>query len=106
MRTAKEALSHNIEEFMEKGPGLRSTTLTAVVARAPGKSLVTGLGGMGVGTMWFGDESYKDQAGYEDIPFYENGETDVWFNGFTGELVNYTTEDKERMAKAPKGWVE
>lgn len=51
-----EALAHNAREFMEKGPGLRYSTQVATAARCPtGKHILrTGLGGMGVGSMWFG----------------------------------------------------
>ncbi len=53
---ADEALAHNFSEFMEKGPGLRHSTRTAAIAKCPRgvHVLRTGLGAMGVGTMWVG----------------------------------------------------
>lgn len=49
---------HNMAEFMEKGPGLRWSTQTWVIAKdsTVRKVLVGGLGAMGVGRMWA--ESY------------------------------------------------
>lgn len=51
---ADEAIRNNVARFMERGPGLYTDTETAWIAKCPtGRhALKTGLGGMGVGTMW------------------------------------------------------
>ena len=55
-----ERAQSNIDEFMEKGPGLRTTTRSWVLRRCPnGHSELGGLGGMGIGVMWFSDH-YSD----------------------------------------------
>lgn len=60
-----------MDEFMEQGPGLRITTRHWVLARdrTKGKSLLGGLGGMGVGQMWFDDnDSIRADPTYADAP--------------------------------------
>ena len=65
------ALQHNVSEFMQHGPGLRTTTSTWICAvdEENGYVLVSGLGGMGVGTMWFGmTEADRNRTGFDDAP--------------------------------------
>ena len=51
-----DRLAHNLDEFMEHGPGLRFTTRDWIVKRCPdGHVLLGGLGAMGVGQMWSHD---------------------------------------------------
>lgn len=72
MKKVDEALAHNFEEFLEHGPGLRYSTQTAVAARCPtGKHvLVTGLGGMGIGSMWHPASDYREKLGdlWSELP--------------------------------------
>lgn len=66
-----EALAHNVAEFMEKGPGLRHSTRIATAAKCPAGNHVlrTGLGGLGVGSMWLA-ASAEDKADplWEELP--------------------------------------
>lgn len=61
----------NVLKVMKDGPRLRSDYNTWIVARDPEAGLIKlgGLGGMGVGEMWF-QESERDVQlpGYEDAP--------------------------------------
>lgn len=63
-----DALSHNFRKFMRDGPGLSYDYKTPVLAVCDcGYVLLGGLGGLGVGEMWFKwDERYKDYIGYEE----------------------------------------
>lgn len=57
----------NYEILLEHGPGLRYDYGHYIVARCPGTSEVClgGLGGMGVGRMWFTEEpSHANLPGY------------------------------------------
>lgn len=60
----------NMDEFMEHGPGLRRTTRSWVLERCPeGHVLLGGLGGMGVGVMWFRErDHHRQDATYEEAP--------------------------------------
>lgn len=63
--------AENVAEFMELGPGLRTSTRVWVVARdrERGRVLLGGLGAMGVGEMWFVDaDRYVNYVGYDDAP--------------------------------------
>jgi hypothetical protein len=54
MSKADEALRHNWKDVLENGPGLRYGRKTAMAAKCPtGKHVLeTGLGAMGLGSMW------------------------------------------------------
>jgi hypothetical protein len=70
-KTVEQAAAENMREFMKHGPGLRTATNTWVVARDPErrKVLIGGLGGAGVGQMWFDEkEGDKDRTGYDEAP--------------------------------------
>lgn len=66
--TADEAIAHNIADVLDNGPRLawgRKTTPIAI-DRRNGRVLETGLGAMGVGTMWV---AYDDEpAEWADLP--------------------------------------
>ena len=65
------ALARNVERVSRDGPGLRYSMEVVVLARdrSAGKVLLGGLGGMGVGTMWFDDDGHRSRlVGYEDAP--------------------------------------
>lgn len=67
----ERAIANNIETVMREGPGLRYSQQTVVLARdrVNGLVLLGGLGGMGVGRMWFMDgPQYVDYLGYADAP--------------------------------------
>lgn len=61
----------NIKDVLENGPGLRYSRNTWIVAKDPKRNriLVGGLGGLGVGQMWF-DETpdHKNYPGYDEAP--------------------------------------
>ena len=65
---AREAIAHNLVDVLENGPRLAWGRKTAAVAidRRNMRVLMTGLGAMGVGTMWcsYGDE----EAEWVDLP--------------------------------------
>ena len=65
---AEVAYAHNLADVFENGPGLRWGRKTAALAidRRRGYVLKTGLGAMGVGTMWC---SYTDEdPEWADLP--------------------------------------
>ena len=66
-----DALAHNFGELLERGPGLRFSTRAVTAAKCPtGKHrLRTGLGAMGVGSMW-GDANDDDRADplWDELP--------------------------------------
>lgn len=67
----EERATHNLDEFVEKGPGLRRTTRHWIVARddAEGYVLLGGLGGLGVGQMWAPAMDYhRDDPTYAEAP--------------------------------------
>ena len=69
--TPEQCAENNLEVFMEQGPGLSTQYLTFIVARDRAKKrvLVGGLGGMGVGEMWFNDDPhFAAKPGYENAP--------------------------------------
>ena len=68
MSEAEEALSENFIKFLEDGPRLRYDYNTPVLAICScGDVLLGGLGGCGVGQMWFPwEERYKDYPGYNE----------------------------------------
>jgi hypothetical protein len=70
-----EALkSQNVIKVLKDGPGLRYDLNTWVEARDRTKKrvLLGGLGGMGVGKMWFDEtEDHRDYTGYDDAPEQE-----------------------------------
>lgn len=66
-----ETINHNVSEFMEKGPGLRYTTQTVILAvdEVNNAVLVGGLGAMGVGQMWFNlSDHHKSKPEYATAP--------------------------------------
>ncbi len=71
MTKVEEAIAHNLSDVAENGPGLRYGRKTALAARChTGKhALVTGLGALGVGSMWREalDEERSDQE-WETLP--------------------------------------
>lgn len=63
--------NENLSNFMENGPGLRTSYKSWVVARDRKKKrvLLGGLGSMGCGEMWFTDQPrYADYEGYKNAP--------------------------------------
>jgi hypothetical protein len=65
---AAEALAHNVADVLENGPRLAWTRKTAPIAidRQNRRVLQTGLGALGVGTMWIG---YNDEpAEWANLP--------------------------------------
>ena len=61
----------NVLKVLRDGPRLRTDYNTWIVARDPDAGLIKlgGLGGMGVGEMWFTEtEDHKLRAGYDDAP--------------------------------------
>lgn len=77
-KTVTRALAHNFADVMEHGPRLSYNRRTAVGAtcQATGRMLLTGLGGMGVGTMWV--ELDRHRAG-KAPDFATEGEACDWF---------------------------
>lgn len=68
-KTVDEAAAENLREFIKHGPGLRTTTNVWIVAKAPGKVLLGGLGAMGCGEMWALEEPrHRDYIGYDEAP--------------------------------------
>lgn len=68
-RTPEQVQADNLDHFMERGPALSYAYGTYVIARRPstGEVLLGGLGGMGVGRMWFAEsDDLKDRPGYAD----------------------------------------
>lgn len=66
---------NNIAEFMDKGPGLRLTTRAWVIAKDPTNHRVKlgGLGGMGVGRMWFDEADWhREDPTYADAPIEDS----------------------------------
>lgn len=92
---ADEAITHNIADVMENGPRLAWTRKTAALAidREHKFVLLTGLGALGVGTMWC---SYAWQDA-EDPEWVDLPEQDS-----TGEFGNH--RDTDAAWKMPKGW--
>ncbi len=81
---ADEALTHNVADVFEHGPRLAWSRKTAEIAidRPNRRVLVTGLGAMGVGTMWF---DYKDEKPeWADLPEQDSaaGFGDAWRSVF------------------------
>lgn len=65
---AEAAIRHNVADVMQNGPGLRWGRKTAALAidRSNHRVLKTGLGAMGVGTLWC---PYLDEdADWADLP--------------------------------------
>lgn len=65
---ADEALAHNVADVIENGPRLAWTRKTAEIGidRMNRRVLTTGLGALGVGTMWV---AYDDEvAEWADLP--------------------------------------
>ncbi len=63
--------NRNISEYLERGPGVRYSTRTWVVARdrERKKVLIGGLGSAGVGQMWFSESpTHAETFGYADAP--------------------------------------
>lgn len=60
----------NARENADRGPGLRYSTSTWIVARGDGKVLLGGLGGLGIGRMWTGEEErHRRDPTYADAPY-------------------------------------
>lgn len=84
---AKRILRENVEDVMVRGPGLRYSMGICVLARDSihHTVLLGGLGGMGVGQLWFIDNDDKKRLpGYHDAPEQPEG---AYFNDFTGRWV-------------------
>ena len=73
-----KALAYNMDDVMEHGPRLSYNRRTAVGATclATKRMLLTGLGGMGVGTMWV--EFDKRRAG-KAPNFSDESTAEHWF---------------------------
>jgi len=72
----QDLINKNMEIFLKHGPGLRYSYSELVEGRDRKRKrvLLAGLGGMGVGKMWFEEEPWHaDLPGYEDAP-----EVDSW----------------------------
>lgn len=75
MSEAAERANHNLAEFLEKGPGLRYTTKTWIVARDPARKmvLVGGLGCMGCGQMWREERpTDHEDSTYQSAPIMDS----------------------------------
>jgi hypothetical protein len=67
-RTPAQIQADNFADFLIRGPGLRRSYGTYIVARCPSKNqiLIGRLGAMGVGEMWFEEtERHRDYSGYD-----------------------------------------
>ena len=65
----EELRASNLAHFMERGPGLSYGYSTWIEAKDTPrrKVLVAGLGGMGVGRMWFDEQdSHREMEGYAE----------------------------------------
>lgn len=72
-QAADEAVAHNLADVFENGPRLAWGRKTAPIAidRPRRRVLKTGLGAMGVGTMWI---PYDDElAEWADLPEEDSG---------------------------------
>ena len=75
MNKTKKSISdlqaENFQMFLKDGPRLRYDYNTFIIARDDEARMVLigGLGGAGVGQMWFGlEDRHKDYPGFEDAP--------------------------------------
>ncbi len=77
-----EALNENFQKVLKDGPRLRMDYNTPVLKRCgEGHILLTGLGGMGLGTMWVHErESHKDYIGYVEAEIVPHSEYEfgIW----------------------------
>jgi len=80
--------AENLVNFLQNGLGLRYSYNQWVVARdrRRGYALLGGLGGCGVGEMWFKDEPFRDFCHYEG--YAEAPEVDST-NGFGRKRVKW-----------------
>lgn len=71
MKSNEEKQAENIKDVLENGPGLRKSHHQWIVAKDSklGRVLKGGLGGSGVGQMWFtADEHDQQGEGYSEAP--------------------------------------
>ena len=69
MASIEEIKQANFDHFMERGPGLSYGYTSYVIARRPssGEILLGGLGGLGVGQMWFAEGAdHVNYPGYAE----------------------------------------
>lgn len=70
-----ERAEDNFDDFVERGPGLRTSYQWWVIAKSKrGYTKLGGLGGMGVGEMWFKDHPdppWLSDPTYAEAPFVE-----------------------------------
>jgi len=79
----------NVKDVLERGPGLRYSMGIFVIAKDTknGEVLLGGLGGMGVGQMWFGITEYNQQyEGFDDAPDIDTETHGARLNYFTGKV--------------------
>lgn len=75
-KEAQQVSRANIQDMMEHGPGLRCTTRSFAISKDTKNKqiLLGGLGGMGIGWMWFPlSPSHKDTPGYDEAPDIDAG---------------------------------
>lgn len=70
-----QLLEQNVIRVLRDGPRITTKYNVWVEARDREKKLVLigGLGGMGVGQMWFPEEGHEDYRFYEDAPEQKSG---------------------------------
>lgn len=86
---AQEIAASNVQQALEHGPKLRCTTGTFVIAKdiRNGWVLLGGLGGMGVGQMWFGlEERHKSYANFDSAPDIDTDKQDALLDYVTGKI--------------------
>jgi hypothetical protein len=74
-KSKEEMLAENIAKAVNDGPAIRNSYNTWIAAKdsKAKRVLLGGLGCMGVGEMWFSDQScYADYPGYADAPERES----------------------------------
>jgi len=70
-KTPEEIQQENFEHFLDHGPGLSAGYGIYVIAKCTSKKkvLLGGLGGMGMGSMWFDTASHHHQyPGWDKAP--------------------------------------
>lgn len=111
--TAREALAHNIADVLENGPRLTWNRKTAPIAidRPNKRVLETGLGALGVGTMWVDYEAELPE--WADLP-EQNSASE--FGGpfkiqkisaylpISADYLRMIEEDAREMAEAQARW--
>lgn len=80
----------NIDNVLEEGPGLRYSMGIFIIAKDTKNRqvLLGGLGGMGVGQMWFGlGEMHKEYPGFEKAPDIDTEIHDAMLHYFSGKVL-------------------